>query len=88
MAGRWLVIVAVAVAVLGGACSRSKEVSCSAGTAYLSAESAGLLRVPEGLTVPEQSEALNVPAPTPPREVSEDSRACLEYSPAYAAGEE
>ena len=89
MAGRcWLMIVAVAVAVVTGACSRDDAVRCSAGTRYLSAESAGLLRVPEGLTVPEQSEALSIPAQTSPRDVVEDSATCLEWSPAYSAQEE
>lgn len=86
MSGRWLLI--ITAAVLAGACSRDEAVRCSAGTRYLSAESAGLLRVPEGLTVPEQAEALNIPAQTPPREAVEDSAACLEYSPAFSAEEE
>jgi uncharacterized lipoprotein len=86
MSGRWLLI--VAVAVVACACSRNKAVKCNAGTVYLSAESAGLLQVPDGLTVPDQSEALNIPAPTPPRETDENSPACLEYSPAYSAEED
>jgi len=85
MSNRWLLI--VALAGLMGACSRDKAVKCSAGTAYLSADSASLLRVPDGLTVPDQSEALNIPAPTPPRERDANSSACLEYSPAYSAAE-
>jgi uncharacterized lipoprotein len=86
MSGRWLLI--VTVAVLTGACSRDEAVRCSAGTRYLAAESAGLLRVPDDLTVPEQSEALNIPAQTPPREADQDSLDCLEYSPAFSAEEE
>jgi uncharacterized lipoprotein len=77
----------VAIVVAAGACSREKEVKCSAGTRYLAAQSAGLLRVPDDLSVPEQSEALNIPAPTPPRETDANSAACLEFSPAYTAPE-
>lgn len=86
MPGRWLIV--VALAVLTGACSRDEAVRCSAGTQYLSAESAGLLRVPDDLTVPDQSEALSIPGQTPPREADEDLSDCLEYSPAYSATEE
>jgi uncharacterized lipoprotein len=75
----------VAVTVLTVGCSRDKTLNCGSGTAYLEAESAGLLRVPEGLTAPDQTEALNIPGPAPSRETDEDTPACLEYSPAFSA---
>jgi uncharacterized lipoprotein len=80
-------VLLVAMTLLCGACSRERSVNCSAGTGYLDAESAALLRVPDDLTVPDQSEAFNIPAPTPPREADEDSAACLEYSPAFSAAD-
>ena len=85
MSARLLLLVAITLAI--GACSRGETVKCSVDTAYLEAESAGLLRIPDNLSVPDETDALRVPGPTAPRDPDEDAVACLEYSPAYA-GEE
>jgi hypothetical protein len=76
------------IALLAGACSRGETVRCASGSYYLAAESSGLLRIPDDLDVPDESEALVVPAAPPPRETDEDSLACLEYSPAFLGADE
>ena len=72
-----LVIVAL------GACSRDKANRCSDYTVYLEAGTIGQLRIPDDLSVPDELEALRIPAV--PEDPSEDDQAteCLEHSPAF-----
>ena len=70
------------VALLAG-CSRGETVKCAGGTDYQSAISESQLRIPDDLSVPVETDALRIPAPSQPRE-QEDGAACLEYSPAFA----
>lgn len=80
-------ILLIAIGTLISACSRDKQVRCSTGTFYQEAQSAGLLRVPDDLSVPPATEALQIPPEGPPREIDENSAACLEFSPAMLAEE-
>ena len=81
------IIVSLLVLGLIQACSREESLICERNTDYQEAQSAGRLRIPDDLSVPDESDALVVPEPFPPR--SEDARqGCLEYSPAYALEED
>jgi uncharacterized lipoprotein len=63
-----------------GACSRGETLDCSGGSMYRDAQSGGPLQVPDDLTVPDETEALRVPA-TQPSASEDGSDTCLEYSP-------
>ena len=80
------------VTVLAG-CSRETSVVCSRQTQYLEAEDAGPLRIPDGLSVPDEIEALRIPSgaigenPDDEAELAADgepSPTCLELSPAFS----
>jgi uncharacterized lipoprotein len=73
----------LAVVLLLAGCSRGETVKCGGNTAYRSAVSEGQLRIPDDLSVPDETDALRIPVPSPPRD-QEDGTACLEYSPAFA----
>lgn len=68
-----------------GACSRETELRCSRDTLYLGADSTGTLRIPDDLSVPDESESLRIPGAPP---VAPDSAgaatSCLEESPAFS----
>lgn len=76
-----------ALVMLLGACSRGETVNCPGGTGYLSAESAEGLRVPDDLSVPDETDALRIPGQMPAPE-REDGAECLQYSPAFSGGNE
>lgn len=76
----WL---AAAVVSITGACSRGEErTECSRATAYQSAQAGRELEIPDDLSVPDQSDALQIPEPVAP--VEERTSECLEHSPAFA----
>jgi uncharacterized lipoprotein len=76
-------LLCLALLVLASACSHDEAVRCpGSGTDYLSAISTGELRIPDDLSVPDETEALQIPAPAPPPEDA-DSVECLQYSPAF-----
>ena len=72
----------VVIALTAG-CSRGETVKCAGGTAYQSAGSAGQLRIPDDLSVPDETEALRIPDQVAARD-REDGVECLEYSPAFS----
>ena len=80
------VIFGVVLAIVLGACSRGETVECPGDTNYLAAASAESLRVPDDLSVPDEADALRIPGPMPGPE-PDDAR-CLQYSPAFAGGQE
>jgi len=80
-------ILTAALAMLLGGCSRGDTVNCPGGTAYLAAESADALRVPDDLTVPDETDALRIPGPMPAPEPDAGVE-CLQYSPAYSGERE
>lgn len=68
-------------AALLGACSRDKAVQCASDGNYRQAVTAGTLRVPGDLTIPNEAESLVIPPGNPDRPATE-SDACLDQSPA------
>lgn len=69
-----------------GACSSKTELQCRGGTQYREAESTGTLRIPDDLSVPDESDSLRIPgAPLPAPESAEAASACLEESPAFSS---
>ena len=79
---RALSLLAIA-SIAGTACSRDKEVRCSGQTLYLGAETIGQLRIPDDLTVPDETEAMRVPSTQGDALPMELPTECLEYSPAF-----
>lgn len=75
-------LVTVAVSIVG-ACSRGEErPDCSRATAYQSAAAGRELEIPDDLSVPDESDALEIPDQV--AQVEESSSECLEHSPAFA----
>lgn len=67
------------------ACSGNRELICDAATDYLDAGSAGRLRIPDDLSVPDETESLRIPDPFPrPESGEEPPQRCLEASPGVA----
>jgi uncharacterized lipoprotein len=82
-----LISLAPVLLALAG-CSREKSVICSRNDAYLAAVEDGPLRVPDGLSVPDEVEALRIPgsasaASQASAQAATDS-SCLELSPAFS----
>jgi uncharacterized lipoprotein len=77
-----LILVVVALA----ACSGESELVCGRDASYRQAVSEGTLRVPDDLSVPDESASLRIPGQTPAAAGSEGAAAvCLEESPAFSA---
>lgn len=84
--GIWIVPL-IGLAGVIAACSRGDTVRCEGGTLYREAQTVGQLRVPDDLSVPDETDALRVPGPTP-QEEPPASTTCLELSPAYSLEDE
>jgi uncharacterized lipoprotein len=79
-------ILLTAAAIAG--CSRGSTLLCSGDTGYLAAQSAGQLRIPDNLSVPDETESLRIPAGVIPRTaVDPNPESCLEESPAFLDNE-
>lgn len=90
MVRRFSSVLAIAVAavlvVALGACSREGSLRCGNDSIYLGAQTAGALRIPDDLSVPDASERLLIPEGG----IDADDApvdGCLEYSPAYRVAE-
>ena len=68
-----------------GACSHDKVVRCGSDVTYLEARSANPVRVPDDLTLPDETESLRVPEPGPVADPAGESEVCLENSPAFSS---
>jgi len=72
------------ILVLGG-CSGKTALRCGSNTQYREATSTGTLRIPDDLSVPDESESLRIPgAPPVSQESAEIASECLEESPAFS----
>jgi uncharacterized lipoprotein len=76
---RLLLIVAALGLIV--ACSGESELRCDDATRYATSVSVPPLRVPDDLTVPDESDSLLIPDP-PPAEASVATE-CLETPPSY-----
>ena len=71
------------------ACSRDKGVRCEDPSLYDSSTAAPPLRVPDDLSVPDESQALLIPgASAPPPSAASPPTECLESPPSYFEGQE
>jgi uncharacterized lipoprotein len=83
------IAVLLLAAVVLSACSRNKPLGCGGHLAYLQAETADQLRVPDDLTVPDESDSLRIPPVGPGEPAATDQvPACLEESPAFSRSPE
>jgi uncharacterized lipoprotein len=79
------VIASVLPIVALGACSGETELRCSRDTLYLGANSTGTLRIPDDLSVPDETESLRIPGAPPVATASAGTAtSCLEESPAFS----
>jgi uncharacterized lipoprotein len=79
-----VIVPAMSILMLG-ACSNESELRCSRDTLYRDAGSTGTLRIPDDLSVPDESESLSIPATAPEApDNGETAGACLEESPAFS----
>lgn len=83
------VLALIAVAATLGACSRGEGLRCADDRNYAASRTAPPVRVPDGLTVPDESDALTIPPAGSPaeRETVPEGR-CLEQPPDYFEGGE
>lgn len=77
-----LVLCFILVTLLA-ACSHDETIECPGGTRYQSAASAGALRIPDDLSVPDETDALQIPGSVAPPDPGVEVE-CLEYSPAFS----
>jgi len=79
------VIASLVTALALGACSGSDEIRCGNDTQYQAATSTGTLRIPDDLSVPDESDSLSIPGASPAAtESAAAALACLEESPAFS----
>ena len=80
-----LSIASVITVLALGACSNQTELQCGHDTQYREAISTSALRIPDDLSVPDESESLRIPGATPEAPPSqEENSSCLEESPAFS----
>lgn len=82
-----LAATAAALAVLAAGCSRDESLGCAEDLRYLESRSVPPLRVPDDLTVPDETEALRVPdAPAAAQVPAEGG--CIETPPDFFGDQE
>ena len=74
------------ITVALGGCSRDTELRCEDASQYSSSTSVPPIRVPDDLTVPDESDSLLIPDPGPSETVALTE--CLETPPEYFEGQE
>jgi uncharacterized lipoprotein len=79
------IIASVLTILVLGACSRETELLCGRDSKYREALSTGTLRIPDDLSVPDESDSLRIPGAPPSVSASADADpVCLEESPAFS----
>ncbi|HEX7081851.1 MAG TPA: hypothetical protein VF329_12635 [Gammaproteobacteria bacterium] len=78
----------VLTSLLLAGCAGDNGLRCEDTERYQNAESVGPIRVPDDLSVPDESEALRIPpAPSDALEAERDPASCLEDPPDFFEGE-
>jgi uncharacterized lipoprotein len=78
----WVLIAAACVAAAG--CFGNREVACENPSRYATSRTVAPVRVPSGLTVPDESQALDIPSGQPLVVPGEDEPgSCLERPPDF-----
>lgn len=81
-----LVAVALAAA-LTAACSHGEKLRCESNERYASSRTVPPLRIPEGLTVPDETDVLRIPDPSGAEpELSDQDLGCIESPPDFDSG--
>jgi uncharacterized lipoprotein len=75
----WVVLAALALA----GCSGEKGVRCEDPSLYSSSTSIPPVRVPDDLSVPDESQSLLIPGPSAPANATPPPAECLESPPRY-----
>lgn len=76
---------AAAVIVLGSlaACSRDDQILCDDTARYSTADSIPPVRIPDGLSPPDESDSLRLPPPPPDTARRSAGEPCLEQPPPF-----
>ncbi len=78
-------VIASMLIILGlGACSSETELRCGNHSDYREAASTGTLRIPDDLSVPDESDSLSIPGALPATPEITEAATCLEESPAFS----
>jgi len=83
---RLVIMFVCAITIALGGCSRDAELQCEDASHYSSSTSVPPIRVPDDLTVPDESDSLLIPDPVPSEAVPPTE--CLETPPEYFEGQE
>lgn len=78
---RWMLVSLSATLGLAAGCSHDEGLRCEDVSRYAASVSAPPLRVPDDLTVPDESDSLLIPDPVPPEAGAPTE--CLETPPSY-----
>lgn len=82
-----LALIGVVAAVAASACSGNKALSCEEDDRYVASISTNRVRVPDDLTLPDESEALVIPSEVDVAAAGDDV-SCLELPPGYILQQE
>jgi hypothetical protein len=75
-------VVALGLAVIG--CSGEEGVRCDDPGLYQSSTAVGPIRVPDDLTVPDESQSLLIPGPSSGQREAPPTEGCIESPPPYS----
>lgn len=74
----------MAAAALAAGCASERGAGCARGADYSGARSVSPIRVPDDLSLPDESEALSVPLPPAPLASEDDAEPrCLDEPPSF-----
>ncbi len=74
---------ALLVALAVAACSRDDQILCEDASRYSTADSIPPVRIPDGLTPPDESDSLRLPPPPADSARQSATGACLESPPPF-----
>jgi hypothetical protein len=74
----------IAAASLASGCSHQSGVRCDSTDRYVAVRSVGPVQIPDDLTPPDESDALELPAPTAPGAPQPPINGCLDTPPKFS----